>query len=253
MRREELTEPVREFVRVRPHLYDRIRRAKRLIPGASPESFGVLDEFSRAHDRSVNFVQIGANDGLRNDPLRPLIVRDDWQGVLVEPLPTVIPLLERNYAYLRRPELVLLNAAAVAAPAPNLEFWTFSEEFLGMQSPSDRLDYLRKASFERDHLIGFVPSDRDPDQVLVSIEVDTVPLTQIVQEHLPRAPLHLLAIDAEGFESTLIPGIDFGQVDVEAVFFESEHLGADRARVLEHLSGHGFALRQVGLDTLASR
>ena len=253
MQRAQMTEPVREFVRSRPRLYDGIRRAKRLLPGSTTASFEVLDEFSRARDRRVNFVQIGANDGLRNDPLRPLIVRDDWQGVLVEPLPTVIPLLERNYAYLERPGLVVLNAAVVAESGATLEFWTFTEEFLAEQTPADRLDYLRKASFERDHVVGFVPSGRAADDVLTSIDVATTTVDQVVRDHLPRRPLHLVAIDAEGFEATLIPGIDFSELDVEAVFFESEHLGDDQARVFEHLRDHGFALRPVGLDTLATR
>ena len=58
-------------------------------------------------------------------------------------------------------------------------------------------------------------------------------------------------IDAEGYESTLIPGIDFSVVTPEAVFFESEHLGPDQELVFQHLQGFGYTIEKVGLDSLA--
>ena len=32
-----------------------------------------------------NFIQIGSNDGLKNDPLRKNILAEKWTGILVEP------------------------------------------------------------------------------------------------------------------------------------------------------------------------
>lgn len=248
---------VKDFVRSRPRLYDTARSLKRSLTGRAAPSFEVLSEFSRARGGRVNFVQIGANDGLRNDPLRPLIVRDDWQGVLVEPLPTVFPLLQQNYAYLRRAGLVFLNAAvtpAASAAEQSLDFWSFAPDFLAAQALEAQLDYLRKASFERDHVAGFLPPGTDPGLALAALPVPCLTLEAIVAHHLPRHPLQLLVIDAEGFEATLIPGIDFAAVDCEAVFFESEHLGPEEAdQVFGHLGRHGFTIEQVGLDSMARR
>jgi len=246
-----LVKALKNQVRSRPALYDRVRDLKRRVLGASSLSFSALNEFSRAHDRRVNFIQIGANDGLRNDPLRPLIVRDDWQGVLVEPLPTVFPLLEKNYAYLKRPGLVFLNAAVTVDGQESLTFWSFTEEFLAEQTLEARLDYLRKASFVREHVAGFLPAGCDPVEVLEEIRVPCLSLDRIMAAHLPRHPLHLLVIDAEGYESTLIPGIDFSVLRPAGVFFESEHLGPDQDRVFSHLKNFGYSLQKVGLDTLA--
>lgn len=242
---------VKDFVRSRPALYDRVRSLKRSLSGPSNLSFPVLDEFSKSHNGQVNFIQIGANDGLRNDPLRPLIVRDDWQGVLVEPLPTVFPLLEANYAYLKRPGLVFSNVAITVDGTEKLSFWSFSEEFLQAQTLEGRLDYLRKASFERDHVAGFLPAGTGADEVLREIQVPCLSLEQVVATQLPRQPLHLLVIDAEGYESTLIPGIDFSVVRPEAVFFESEHLGSDQGPVFSHLRNFGYKIEKVGLDSFA--
>ncbi len=242
---------VKDFVRSRPALYDGVRSLKRSLLGASSASFKVLDEFSRSRGGQVNFIQIGANDGLRNDPLRPLIVRDDWQGVLIEPLPTVFPLLQENYRYLNRPGLVFINAAVAVDGQRKLSFWSFTEEFLQAQTLEARLDYLRKASFERDHVASFLPPGDQVEEILLEIQVPCLDLEQVVQSHLPRKPLHLLVIDAEGYESTLIPGIDFSVIRPEAVFFESEHLASDQERVFSHLRSFGYGIEKVGLDSLA--
>ena len=37
----------------------------------------------------------------------------------------------------------------------SLSFWSFAREFLEAQSLEDRLDYLRNASFDRNHVAGF--------------------------------------------------------------------------------------------------
>ncbi len=242
---------VKDFVRSRPAIYDRVRSLKRNLLGSPNLSFAVLDEFSRSHNRQVNFIQIGANDGLRNDPLRPLIIRDDWQGVLIEPLPTVFPILKENYSYLRNPGLVFTNAAITVDGQEKLSFWSFTEDFLQAQSLEARLDYLRKASFDREHVARFLPADKKAEEVLREIQVPCLSLETVVSSQLPRQPLHLLVIDAEGYESTLIPGIDFSVVRPEAVFFESEHLGPDQDSVFGHLRGFGYSIEKVGLDSMA--
>lgn len=244
---------IKDQVRQRPALYDRVRRLKRRLTGTAAPSHAVLSALDRAHGGRVNFVQIGANDGLRNDPLRPLIVDHDWRGVLIEPLPTAFALLQRNYAYLARPHLVFLNAAVTATDGEDLSFWSFAPDFLASLPLEQQLDYLRKASFERDHVARFLPNGVDANAVLQATSVPCLSLAQVVERHLPRHPLHLLVIDAEGYEATLIPSIDFDATPAEAVFFESEHLGADQARVFGHLQQAGYRIHRVGLDSLAIR
>src|SRR5665213_3125000 len=55
------------------------------------------------------FVQIGAFDGLSQDPLHDLIVRYDWAGILVEPQDRYFQTLRATYA--NRPRLTLRNVA----------------------------------------------------------------------------------------------------------------------------------------------
>lgn len=55
------------------------------------------------------FIQIGANDGKRDDHLRPLILKYHLRGLLVEPLPDVFVELKNNYT--SEKQLKFVNAA----------------------------------------------------------------------------------------------------------------------------------------------
>ena len=43
------------------------------------------------------FVNIGANDGVENDPIHPFLEEYGWAGVAVEPDPDVFATLQANY------------------------------------------------------------------------------------------------------------------------------------------------------------
>jgi FkbM family methyltransferase len=58
----------------------------------------VRDYLARNPACNFTFVQIGANDGVRADPLHNLIA-DNWRGVLVEPIPAQFDALKRNNAH----------------------------------------------------------------------------------------------------------------------------------------------------------
>ena len=43
------------------------------------------------------FIQVGANDGVRNDPIGPKVKKYGWHGVLIEPQPDLFEKLKENY------------------------------------------------------------------------------------------------------------------------------------------------------------
>jgi hypothetical protein len=55
------------------------------------------------------FVQVGAFDGITNDPINRMVTRYDWAGVLVEPQPAAFERLTTTYA--EHPKLQLRNVA----------------------------------------------------------------------------------------------------------------------------------------------
>ncbi|MCU1247627.1 MAG: hypothetical protein JWQ49_656 [Edaphobacter sp.] len=51
----------------------------------------------------VFFVQIGANNGLTDDPILQFVTKYHWHGVLVEPQPQVFQQLLKNYEQEKQP------------------------------------------------------------------------------------------------------------------------------------------------------
>lgn len=240
---------MKNFLKTHPHLYDIYIRFKRMR-GKKRSSYDFFNHFSKEMGHPVSFVQIGANDGLRNDPIREFIVRDQWNGIFIEPLPTAFEELKRNYSYLKNPNLFFVNAA-ISNAGGVLDFWTYKEFFLAAQTLEQKMRYLRKSSFDRDHVKRFIPQGLSIDDVIESIKVPCVPLAEVVKKHNLANKIDLLVVDAEGFETVIIPNIDFSILKPKAIFFEFEHLGLEKEKIYSSLSKEGYAIHEIKTDAVA--
>lgn len=241
-----------------PRLFD---MALRVMPARSE-----AEHFFANLGKGIRFIQIGANDGLRWDPLRRSIVREQWSGLLVEPLPGVFPLLQRNYTHV--PGVRCLQAA-VGPRDDVLTFWTVSEKFLEGLSEDVRLYYCRKSSFRKDLVEtaltnfgedelqylasrGHVPGSIDLHDTVVSVDVECLTINSLVAQHWQGRPPDLISIDAEGHEAQIIPAIDFTAVRPKVLFYEAFQLGAADSRVVEdHLRRGGYSVSRIGGDAVA--
>ena len=210
---------LKNFVKTKPHLFDIAKRVYRVLPSKKDDTYKFLENFSKLHNRHVTFVQIGASDGLRWDPIREFIVRDGWEGILVEPLPTVFEVLKRNYGYVQNAKLVFVNAA-ISSNAGNLVFWTLNDDFLSKLSLEERIICSQKSSFNKEHVLRWIKSNGHHDSILKEINTPCVPLSELLKNHWDGRPINLLVIDAEGHESSIIPSIDFDIINVETIYFE---------------------------------
>lgn len=57
----------------------------------------ILNQYNRVKNGRVNFLQIGAMDGVKHDELHHYIKNNNWSGYLVEPLPDMFQRLTENY------------------------------------------------------------------------------------------------------------------------------------------------------------
>jgi len=74
---------------------------------------GTIFEFTSLYSKSkekITVVQIGANDGIHNDPIHRFIRRDKWQGVLLEPQRYVFEKY-LNPLHKKTKGIIVLNAA----------------------------------------------------------------------------------------------------------------------------------------------
>ena len=146
-----------------------------------------------------NFVNVGANDGVGNDPLYEYIKSGRASGILVEPIPSAFKDLINNYKSLKG--VVFENVAI-----------TDSGE-------KQSIMYMKKsssvASLNKNHKpIGGKSS---------GTVVDSCSINDIFSKYAITS-LDVLSIDAEGYDYNIIKSIDFDICCPNVIHYEHRHL-----------------------------
>lgn len=222
---------------------NRLRHRRLLARMAGPR---LLRAYAQARP-DATFVEIGANDGLQHDHLRPLLLDGLLRGVMVEPVPYVFRRLRAGAAAFE--DRVALEQAAIGTTDGVAEFWYLREPAPGEAGLPDWYDGV--GSFSRAHLeahAGSIPGLADR---LVRAEVPVLTLATLLERHgLER--VDLLVIDTEGHDWAILQAVDLEVAPPQLVVFEHFHLTpADRAAAGAHLRAHGYALLEEGFDTFA--
>ena len=203
-------------------------------------------EFVIAHlmlrKQQLFFIQIGANDGVSNDPLFKFVTQYGWAGILVEPQPEVFAMLKTNYG--NRPNLKFLNVA-------------ISEEdgFRTIYKVRMEQDTFEKAhefsSFRREvvaHQTEWVP---DIAQRIEETQVRCISFQSLLQE-AGNAEVDLLLVDTEGYDLVILKMIDFTRVRPAIICYEHCNLNkSEQETAIELLVGNGYRLTRDNLDTIA--
>jgi FkbM family methyltransferase len=184
------------------------------------------------------FVQIGANNGVNDDPIHEFVVKYHLCGILIEPQPLVFLELKRNYA--AEPQLIFENAAIshkdgeakmYYAKAKNGELTsgltTFRREVLEYQIG-------RRAKIEE-------------------INVPAQTFRTLFTKHAVRR-VDLVQIDTEGFDCEILKLFDFKAYSPMVVRFEHIHLTRQElTQAVTMLSNLGYELHRDTLDLVAIR
>lgn len=197
--------------------------------------------FANAED--VNFMQIGAYDGMAGDPVRPLVLSHPrWRGVLVEPQPHAHARLKRTY---EGHPLHLLQAAVSSQGGQRTLHFIEESEIQRLRLP----DWAREiASFDPYHVQRHFPQAR-----ISSNCVTTMTFAEATRS-LPGERVDLVVIDVEGHETEILRSIDFDRHRVRFLIYEHKHLSADeRQRLGDLLRGYAFRMKSFGRDTIAWR
>jgi FkbM family methyltransferase len=211
----------------------------------------VLEILFRYAD-DLTFVQVGANDGVLNDLLCPLLEGSDPRGILIEPQATPFRSLQARYG--KRDRLILLQAA-IDRRAGTRILYRCREDLVAGEAATF-LSGL--ASFERSHVIeAYARCARrlglreHPDRAVVGETVATVTLNAVLDHHgFDRCDL--LIIDTEGHDLEIIRTIDFPRIRPLVLIYEHSHLGqADRVACWRLLQARGYRCAAGWSDTLA--
>lgn len=206
----------------------------------------VLEQlFYRYLDNDFFFIQVGANNGKRYDPIHHLLSREKEKvtGIAIEPAKEYFEELKETYKEF--PRIKLLNAAIHNAEK---EMWIYKinpeldvvpEHFKGMAS-FDKFNFIKE---------GVKKSD------LLEEKVCCLSLMELVeQEGINR--ISLLQVDAEGYDLEIIRSIDFNRVKPLVINFEHRWQydlieAGELFSTLRMLINHGYSVVLNGNDALA--
>ncbi len=215
----------------------------------------LLDMFSKHHKDDFTVVQIGANDGITHDPIHKFIKRDKWKGVLLEPQSKVFK-EKLQPLYSRDKQIVTLNSALGEVDGEtHLYKIGFSEARWATGLASFNKSHLESA-FESGHVLKQAGKEgidipADPSKHIISERVEVVSPASIMKNHQIET-LHLLQIDAEGFDFEVVKLFKIEESKPKMVCFESTHLSVDEyAACIDHFESRNYQVKKAGANTVA--
>jgi FkbM family methyltransferase len=194
-----------------------------------------------ARGKEIAVLQVGACDGVNNDPIQHHLRKGSTRAILIEPNPFAFARLEKTYSGL--PNVTLIQAA-IAEQDGEANFYRVKKTGKTDGEVDMTLQY---ASYYREHLErnGIKPED---------IERITVPcrsLSSLVAE-LGLTKIDLLQIDVEGFDAAVVRMALKMPRRPDCINFEHAHLrGDDRLPLFDLLKANGYLLTYDSWDLLA--
>lgn len=224
--------------RVRSMGYDVVR----FVPEFN-KPFPVLPLLVREHlagGRPFSFVQVGANDGVLDDPIRELVIRHSLPGLLIEPLPDLFEKLQDNYR--GQPQLRFENAAVMPS-AGELTIYRVRAD-----APV-HAHWHGIASFSRANLL----AQGVPPEHIEAQPVRGAPLGELLARHGMR-DVTLLQVDTEGFDAEVIRSAFDAGLRPSIINYEHCWLKPDLRHATKLLlDREGYSFIETGKDTLALR
>ena len=193
------------------------------------------------------FVQIGSNDGIRDDPLHDALIKNrNWSGIFVEPMPKYFEKLQKNYGYSRKYQYAN-HAIGSCNEQRSLYYVSENARRLGDQLP-DWYDLI--SSFEREHLVKHANGILEP--FIEDVMVDVITLDTL-KTKFGIKKFDLIVIDAEGHDWDIFCQIDFSEHKPKIIILEHKHI-ADRkiARIKESLDQQGYVYSTYGANIMAT-
>jgi FkbM family methyltransferase len=219
-------------------------RAQRAAPPLSlslPECALRLTERQQA---GVFFVQIGAMDGMRFDPLYPLIARHAWTGLLVEPMPDLFAELLETYR--DRSGLTFENVAIAEVEGERAMFRILPRTIAERGLPAWAIGI--SSLYPDRNALGW--DDLAPHVVRQPVRCLT--LAALLDRHeIDR--IDVLQIDAAGADLMILEQLDWRRFRPSLVQLEICNLTAAEIESCRSLlSARGYHLAEDGGDLLAA-
>jgi FkbM family methyltransferase len=191
--------------------------------------------------RTPFFVQVGANDGIRDDQISAFVRQGRWTGILIEPQPDVFEQLKRNYGEFRQ---LIFENVAVSTSKEELKLYKFVVEQNGARTPSAFTTADKSRLQSASKRFGW-------SYPIEEIKVPTATIQGLLEKHRVEQ-CDMVIIDTEGMDYDVIQTIDMSRNRPSIIQFEHIHLPESKLqRCFEHLGSHGYRFISVQRDVIA--
>jgi FkbM family methyltransferase len=209
----------------------------RTPPKPPVSSREIISKYSSAQ-KDIFFIEIGANDGIMDDPIYEFVKRDRWTGILIEPVKRIFEKLVSNYDLC---DNLIFENCAIANENGNRDFHYIKQPG---NSPSgyEGIGSLLKDKFHADPMV--------KEQYLTTENVQCITLDTLLEKHNVKK-VNVLVIDTEGYDYEIIKTINFSRIRPNIILFEATHLTIDDYKsCTKLLKNSGYALYAEGKDIL---
>lgn len=239
-----MLDPLKHLLKKKLRLrgYDIQKKLRFLLSNPSSNLNFDLEIFVRSalyETKELHLMQIGAYDGVTNDPIHQILQRYPIRAILVEPNRDVFSTLLKNYVDNRN---VILENVAVAEQSGEKTFYRLRGQDCSLQQLS---------SFSRETILGHRGAEPDIEKWIHQETVPCKTVSALLKEHQFPA-LDILVIDVEGYEDAIIRSIDLRVILPQIILYESCHLRPETQEALcELLFKFGYKISVLGSDTIA--
>ena len=202
----------------------------------------LLQLFPNLH--GLNFLQVGANDGQRADPLNRYIDDYAWSGLMFEPLPGNFADLQHHRGGCARLKLYQTAIDTTAGTRPIYDL---------ASSPTAGLPNWTRglASFSRERLADAARELKLPESSITVTEIETITWEQAWAKFGQRR-CDLLVIDTEGHDLPLLRAADISRHRPRLIMFEHAcSTLPERLEAYRELLSLGYELTTSEGDTIA--
>ena len=201
-----------------------------------------LHRFAQERD-DVLFLQVGAHEAQAGDPIALYVQRDDWSGILVEPVPELYERLQETYD---GTDGLVFENVAIAERDGRRSLFRLDDAAGEVYELADSLGTL-----DRDVLLSHAEQVPGIERHVQEIEVECLTFTSLLERH-PLERIDLLHIDAEGYDGRLLRTFPWRKFTPDLVLYEHDHLDrCEREDTETMLRQRGYALRHSRTNTLA--
>jgi len=189
------------------------------------------------------FVSIGANDGKKNDPIAKYIVKNNWQGVMVEPMPDNFKKLCKNYEGVSG---LQFENSGISNTRDKLNFYYVKDI---TDQDFDWVDQV--SSFDKDSFYNNISVSPPLLNRVGVMELDVMTFGDLMEKYKLDG-VDLVMVDTEGYDYKVIQSIDFSVYKPKIVIFETDWLVQYEYKQLKSiLRKAGYKLYFAGIDCIA--